>query len=285
VASTRSDQQEPIEDRVDLGDLHLRYLRWKDDGPRPALLLIHPNATTADVWSPYMRVTCLDRLAVAVDLRGHGGSSWSTLGNDIDTWADDLRRVIETLDLGPVVVIASALGGAAALLLASRWPQHVAAVVANDVGYDIPTEVQEQVQSRLREGHRAPDAATALAHYHAATWFGPEQRSWFAETMLRSDGREVVWRYDPVGVPKVMDPRERPFLEDLAVRCPTLLLRGSDSGPLTPGAFERLIAAIPHAESATIPRSDHIPSVDATAAYAALVDDFVNRRTPSRTEH
>ena len=268
---------EPREQRVAVGDITLRVLRWRSEGLGAPLLMVHPNATGAEIWAPFAGATQLTNPLIAPDLRGHGDSSRTTDRNDVDTWAADLQGLLEALDVGPVVVLASALGGAAALLLASRWPRSVVGVVANDVGYDIPEDVRLRVQRRLRESHRAPDAATAMAGYHAATFFTPQQREWFAQVMLQDDGDEVVWRYDPVGVPKVMDPRPRSLLDELDVRCPTLLLRGEHSGPLLPEALARLQATIPGAQVATITRSDHIPSVDATRQYTRLVDDFVGR--------
>ena len=49
--------------------------------------------------------------AVAHDRRGHGRSSQPWHGNDMDTYADDLAAVIETLDLQDVVLVGFSTGG------------------------------------------------------------------------------------------------------------------------------------------------------------------------------
>jgi non-heme chloroperoxidase len=49
--------------------------------------------------------------AVAHDRRGHGRSSQPWTGNDLDTYADDLADVIDTLDLHEVILVGHSTGG------------------------------------------------------------------------------------------------------------------------------------------------------------------------------
>jgi non-heme chloroperoxidase len=48
---------------------------------------------------------------IAHDRRGHGRSSQPWSGNDMDTYADDLSELIETLDLKGIVLIGFSAGG------------------------------------------------------------------------------------------------------------------------------------------------------------------------------
>lgn len=49
--------------------------------------------------------------AIAHDRRGHGRSSQPWDGDDMDTYADDLAALIETLDLGDAVLVGHSTGG------------------------------------------------------------------------------------------------------------------------------------------------------------------------------
>jgi non-heme chloroperoxidase len=49
--------------------------------------------------------------AVAHDRRGHGRSGQPWNGNDMDTYADDLRAVIDSLDLHDVILVGHSTGG------------------------------------------------------------------------------------------------------------------------------------------------------------------------------
>ncbi len=48
---------------------------------------------------------------IAHDRRGHGRSSQPWTGNDMDTYADDLAQVIETLGLKEVTLVGFSTGG------------------------------------------------------------------------------------------------------------------------------------------------------------------------------
>ena len=48
---------------------------------------------------------------IAHDRRGHGYSDQTWHGNDIDTYADDLAELIETLDLHDAVLVGHSTGG------------------------------------------------------------------------------------------------------------------------------------------------------------------------------
>jgi non-heme chloroperoxidase len=48
---------------------------------------------------------------IAHDRRGHGRSSQPWHGNDLDTYADDLSELIETLNLRDVTLVGHSTGG------------------------------------------------------------------------------------------------------------------------------------------------------------------------------
>jgi non-heme chloroperoxidase len=48
---------------------------------------------------------------IALDRRGHGRSDQTWHGNDMDTYADDLAELIETLDLHDAVLVGHSTGG------------------------------------------------------------------------------------------------------------------------------------------------------------------------------
>jgi non-heme chloroperoxidase len=49
--------------------------------------------------------------AIAHDRRGHGRSSQPWTGNEMDTYADDLAELIETLDLEEVILVGHSICG------------------------------------------------------------------------------------------------------------------------------------------------------------------------------
>jgi len=85
---------------------------FKDWGTGKPVVFSHGWPLSADAWDPQMLF--LGRQGyrvVAHDRRGHGRSGQSWSGNDLDTYADDLAEVIESLDLKDVTLVGHSTGG------------------------------------------------------------------------------------------------------------------------------------------------------------------------------
>src|SRR5690349_336864 len=85
---------------------------YKDWGAGPAVTFSHGWPLSADAWDGQMLFLAQNGFrVVAHDRRGHGRSSQSSSGNDMNTYADDLAAVIEALDLKDVTAIGHSTGG------------------------------------------------------------------------------------------------------------------------------------------------------------------------------
>jgi non-heme chloroperoxidase len=87
---------------------------YKDWGPEDGepVLLSHGWPLNSDAWEATARFLA-DKgyRAIAHDRRGHGKSSQTWTGNEMDTYADDLAVLLDTLDLTGVTLIGHSTGG------------------------------------------------------------------------------------------------------------------------------------------------------------------------------
>ena len=85
---------------------------YKDWGTGRPVVFSHGWPLTADAWEGQM-VYLGERgyRAIAHDRRGHGRSGQPWNGNDMDTYADDLATLIDTLDLKDAVLVGHSTGG------------------------------------------------------------------------------------------------------------------------------------------------------------------------------
>ena len=85
---------------------------YKDWGTGRPVVFSHGWPLNADAWEGQM-VFLGERgyRAIAHDRRGHGRSGQPWNGNDMDTYADDLAALIETLDLKDAVLVGHSTGG------------------------------------------------------------------------------------------------------------------------------------------------------------------------------
>jgi non-heme chloroperoxidase len=85
---------------------------YKDWGSGPPVVFSHGWPLTADAWEDQMVFLATHGYrCIAHDRRGHGRSSQPWNGNDIDTYADDLAELVNTLGLTDVIHVGHSTGG------------------------------------------------------------------------------------------------------------------------------------------------------------------------------
>ena len=85
---------------------------YKDWGEGQPVVFSHGWPLNADAWDEQL-VFLASRgyRAIAHDRRGHGRSSQTWQGNEMNTYADDLARLFEQLDLKNAIVVGHSTGG------------------------------------------------------------------------------------------------------------------------------------------------------------------------------
>lgn len=85
---------------------------YKDWGAGRPVVLSHGWPLDADSWeAQQLFLASHGYRAIAHDRRGHGRSTQTWHGNDMDTYASDLATLIETLDLRDVTLVGFSTGG------------------------------------------------------------------------------------------------------------------------------------------------------------------------------
>jgi non-heme chloroperoxidase len=85
---------------------------YKDWGEGPVVMFSHGWPLNADAWEDQLFTLASNGYrAIAHDRRGHGRSSQTWNGNDMDTYADDLAAVVQALDLHNVTHVGHSTGG------------------------------------------------------------------------------------------------------------------------------------------------------------------------------
>jgi non-heme chloroperoxidase len=90
-------------------DIQIYYKDWGSGKP---IVFSHGWPLTADAWEDQMLfLASKGYRCIAHDRRSHGRSSQTWGGNDMNTYADDLAKLVEALDLKHVVHIGHSTGG------------------------------------------------------------------------------------------------------------------------------------------------------------------------------
>ncbi|MGC4935884.1 alpha/beta fold hydrolase [Gordonia sp. DT30] len=121
---------------TDVGDLALAVrVDPSPDGAdtAPPVLLVHGMGSDHSTWRSFASALRRDgRSVLAVDLRGHGRSGRPG-DYALDSFAADLRFVLDDLDIGRADVVGHSLGAHTALRLAMNDPERVRSLVLEEV--------------------------------------------------------------------------------------------------------------------------------------------------------
>jgi len=85
---------------------------YKDWGSGQPIVFSHGWPLSADAWDDQMFfLASRGYRCIAHDRRGHGRSSQSWKGNEMNTYADDLAELVESLDLKDAIHVGHSTGG------------------------------------------------------------------------------------------------------------------------------------------------------------------------------
>lgn len=93
-----------------------------EDGDGPPVVLLHGLACNGSMWSEVRSRLVPARRVIVIDLRGHGRSVPVRDGFCLEQQADDVRVLLEELDLRDSVLVGHSGGGYAALAFAVQFP-------------------------------------------------------------------------------------------------------------------------------------------------------------------
>ena len=238
---TRSHVSAPYATRhIDLGEVTLALDEWPGAGR--TVLFLHATGFTRGVWRPTAALLTDRCRPLALDLRGHGGSSRPEPPYGWPRIAADVLRLAELEGWRDLVIVGHSLGGGAGILFEHARPDLVSALVLVEAPLRVPPAsppssggaASDLVARSLRRRPEWPTRDEAAAYLRARSPYDswhPDAFAGFVDAGLRErDGQN--------GMVELACPREVEaavftgasgalLWENLAkVRCPVWIGRG-----------------------------------------------------------
>jgi non-heme chloroperoxidase len=258
---------------------------YTEQGSGQPVVFSHGWPLSSDAWQVELKLFAdAGYRAIAHDRRGHGRSSKTYQGNDMDTYARDLAELVEALDLHDVVVVGHSTGGGEVVRYAAQHGVgRVAKVVT--VGAVPPLMVKternpEGTPIEAFDGIRAGVLRDASQFYQDLTepFFGANRDG----SAVSQGAKDDFWRqgmlvnlaaaYDCVKAFSETD-----FTDDLkALDVPILIAHGDDDQIVPLGAAALKAAElVKHGTLKIYPGAPHGIYGDYQVALDADILDFI----------
>lgn len=202
----------------------------------PPVVLLPGTGATAGDWDLTAAQLGTDRTVFAVDLRGHGDSSWPGR-YAVSLMARDVTRLLPMLSAAEVDLVGHSLGGLVACQVAASREAGVRRLVLEDTGMPHP---------------RSPQVPARPA--------GPLRFDWAVVEQIRPEIDEPDSRW-----PQVM----------AAIQVPTLVIGGGPSSFVPQEHVEELAQTVAHGRRVTID-AGHLIHATRPGAFLAELTAFLN---------
>ena len=225
----------------------LVYWTWPGSGP-PTLLL-HGIGNYGRYWDLFADAVDGRLALVAPDARGHGESGRPADGYAVSDFTADALAVLDASGIDSAVFVGHSMGGLHSIHLAAHHPGRVRALVIVDASPE-PLSAGAERAERLLTGRpaRFRDRREARSYLERTSpGYAPavyENRLAFA---FGEENGALVWRSDPAALERIM--RGRMPAEDrwdalAAIRCPTLVVRGTRSNVLSEEVAQQMVQTL-----------------------------------------
>ncbi|MEM5592521.1 alpha/beta hydrolase [Niallia circulans] len=100
-------------------------LSYIEEGNGETVVLIHGFCGSVDYWEYIIPLLSEKYHVIAVDLRGHGSSTYSGEPFEIEDLAKDINRLLKKLEIEKVYMFGHSLGGYVTLAFAELFAEHL----------------------------------------------------------------------------------------------------------------------------------------------------------------
>ena len=253
-------------------------LYYEVAGEGEPLLFIHAGICDARMWDDQWEHFAQSYQVVRFDMRGFGRTP-----NPTDTFKDieDIHALLTHLNIAKTHIVACSFGGKNAIDFALAYPDMVdkLVVVGSALGgFEYSAEMQEN--DALEEEVFEKGGKFAAVEHDVRSWVdGPKRQPHEVDMYLREKVREMDLNtfslYDPDNVGKRVQPELEAFGRLHELLAPTLAIYGELEWVDMIQICEAIASIAPHARSAAIEGTCHLPNMERPDIFNEIVGAFL----------
>ena len=256
-------------------------------GEGQPLVLVHGGFVDSRMWDPQIDYFADRFQVIRYDLRGHGQTGGTPISKyTIDLFADDLKSLLDALELEQVIMCGLSLGGMIAQSFATRFTDRLNTLILSDTAVSVRLTLSDKFQRyilapkwlmlatiRWMSVPRFVEFSFKLARWtRSSEWFGEdlETAEYVRQAMLNITTEEYLKIYDAI--------YEFDLLDLAAITVPTLILNGEKESKAVFRHTEEMLKLIPHSEEYIIPGAGHSSNMENPVAFNTRVDEFLHHQ-------
>jgi metal-dependent hydrolase (beta-lactamase superfamily II)/pimeloyl-ACP methyl ester carboxylesterase len=275
VPSAARPQQIVQSGYVDVDGARLYY---EQAGTGLPVVLIHGGFLDHRMWDGQFALVAGQYRAIRYDVRAHGRSQ-----SDSVPFADyeDLRRLMDALEVPRAVIVGLSMGGAIAIDFALANPDRVAGLVLVGAGVSGFEPRSDEILEYLQEIRAAARTGFPAVFETFAHWWcdGPYREPADVDPAVRGrvlemlQGSEQRWKYSPLE--RSLAPPAIGRLREIDT--PTLAVVGTLDVPDIDQLAHLIDQEVPGAERVYVEDVAHMVNMEKPAEFNAIVMDFLAR--------
>ncbi|MBI5649876.1 MAG: alpha/beta fold hydrolase [Chloroflexi bacterium] len=239
------------------------------------LVLIHGYPLDRTLWSAQTRAFADIARVIAPDLRGFGESTLPGADATMDTYADDVRALLDALGIKNAIIAGLSMGGYIAFAFYRQHAHRVRALILADTRATADTP----------EGKLGRDASITLARDQGAGAIADAMvpKALTAQTLksnraLTDATRDLLARQSVAAIITALGalrdrPDSTPTLAEISV--PTLIIVGVEDAITPVRDAEMMRDAIRGARLAIIPNAGHLANIEQPDEFNRVVREFL----------
>ena len=245
-------------------------------GDGTPVVLIHAFPFNSQMWEPQIAALGDRYRLITPDLTGFGGSDApdSPTEYSMDSYADQVKAVIDDLGVSQVILGGLSMGGYIAFAFLRKYSEVVSALVLADTRAE--ADPPEGKEKRTNQQALVRDEGTVgLIETLSGALLSETTRTQKADVVERA--KELMKNPDAgfIGALEAMKNRPDSSDELTGIKVPTLVIVGENDGVTPPDAARKIHEHVGGSRLVVIPGAGHISNLEAPDDFNGALAEFL----------
>ncbi|MCU0430883.1 MAG: alpha/beta fold hydrolase [Cytophagaceae bacterium] len=252
------------------------FYRTLGEPQHPPLFILHGLFGSGDNWLTLSKQLSERYFVVVPDARNHGKSPHSDVFH-YASMAEDVLRLMDTLNLDKVHLVGHSMGGKTAMNLVSRFPQRIKSLMVVDIA---PRYYPPHHQSVLN-GFYALPLETLESRQQAEQLLGQHIsdegiKQFMLKNLYRNESGAFAWRMNLPVISKHIEEIGQAQVFPSAISLPIMFVRGERSDYIRNEDWDSIRQVFPQASLTTVAGAGHWVQAEKPQEFAQILLNFLN---------